>query len=152
MLYGILPLSLLILFSLPFGNSYLNSVQMYLAIGMAISYFIISTVLGVVVDTYFRTSPKASFPKILIAGSFAWSFLVSASMLIVGFIAFKTYDTNHHTSFMPQDIYASWSTVIVHLFQGAFLGGLFFLPFNSLLVFLVRRHYRKQVSDSSHVQ
>jgi hypothetical protein len=149
-LYGIPPLIFLILLVVSNWNSYSNSVQFSLATGISFSLFIISTVLGVVVDNYFRSAPEASFPKILIAGSFAWSFLLSLSMLFVGYMAFKNYDTIHHTRYMPQDIYSSWSTLIGHLFQGALLGGIFILPLNSLFIFLVRRRYRNQVSDTSH--
>ena len=150
MLYGIPPLALLILVLLPSGHSTWNSVQVSLAIGNAISLFIISTVLGTVVDNYFRSTPDASFPKILIAGTFAWSFLVAASMLFVGYMALNTYDTNHQTRFLPQDLYSGWATFTGHLLQATFLGGILFLPLNSLLVFLVRRRYRNQVSSSSH--
>ena len=150
MLYGIPPLSFLILFLVTSRNSGLNSVQITLAIGISISVFIISTVLGFVVDNYFRSSPEASFPKIMISGSFAWSFLFTGSMLFVGYMAFKIYDTNHHTNFMPQDIFSSWPAFIGHLLQGTLLGGIFFLPLNSLLAFLVRRRYRNQASDSPH--
>ena len=143
MLYGIPPLALLILILVSSGYSSWNSVQISLAIGNAISLSIVSAVLGKVVDNYFRSDPEASFPKILIEGSFAWSFLIAASMLLVGYMAFSAYDTNHHTSFLPQNIYSSWSTVLGRLILATFIGGILFLPLNSLLVFLVRRRYRR---------
>jgi len=131
MLYGIPSLFLLILLVVFSGHSQSSSLQISLVNGNTISLIIISTVLGVVVDNYFRSVPEASFSKILIAGSFAWSFLISACMLFVGYMAFKTYDTYHLTSFMPQDIYSSWATLIGHLLQGTLLGGILFLPLNS---------------------
>jgi len=149
-LYGIPPLLLLILFAQPYGNSGLNWIQIRLALGISLSLFIVSALLGAVVDTYFRSSPEASFSRILFFGSFAWSFLISASSLIVGYMAFNSYNTSHHTNFMPHDIYSGWSTLVWHLFKGAFFGGLFFLPLNSFLLFLVRRRYRNQANGPSH--
>jgi hypothetical protein len=143
MLYGIPPLALLFLVLVPSGHPSWDSVQIYLAIGNAISLFIISTALGTVVDNYFRSAPEASFSKILIAGSFAWSFLIATSMLVVGYLAFNAYGTNHHSNLLPQDIYSSGSAFLGRWIQATFLGGILFLPLNSLLVFLVRRRYRR---------
>jgi hypothetical protein len=143
MLYGIPPLAFLLVLLMSIRPSSWNSVEISIAVGNASSLFIISTLLGIVVDSYFRSTPEASFPKILILGGFAWSFLFAASILIVGYISFEIYDTSHHTRFMPQDLYSSWSSFIGHLLQGAFLGGILFLPVNSLLALLVRRRYRR---------
>ena len=151
MLYGIPFLCLLILQLAPSGHSPLNPVQNTLIISSSLSLFVISTLLGGIVDTYFRSDPKASVPKVLLVGSFAWSFLFVAVMLAAAYMAFKTYDANHHTSLMPLDVFSSWSASLGKLLVGTILGGFFFLPLNGLFVFLVRRRYINQVSDSSHL-
>ncbi len=152
MLYGIPFLCLLILQLMPSGHSQLNPVQKVLVIITPLTLLVLSTVLGAIVDNYFRSNPRAPVTKVLFIGSFAWAFLFVAIMLSVAYLAFKTYDANHHTNFMPQDVFSSWAASIGKLLMGTILGGIFFLPLNGLFVFLVRRRYNIRVSNSSHLE
>ena len=150
MLYGIPFLGLLILQLIPSSRSTLNPVQNALVFSTSISLFVISTLLGGIVDTYFRSDPRASVPKVLFIGTFTWSFLLVAVVLSASYLAFRAYDANHHTNLMPLEVFSSWSTSLDKFLVGTILGGVFFLPLNGLFIFLVRRRYINQVSASSH--
>ena len=141
LLYG-LPFCLLLVVVLISAHLHLNSVQTSLIYGNSITLFIISTTLGAIVDNYFRSNPKAFILKVLLIGSFVWSFLCVTSIMLVANMAFKTYDTSHHTNFMPPDLSASWPTIIGGVLMSTMLGGVLFLPFNYIFMVLVRRHYQ----------
>ena len=146
MLYGVIPFCILLVLLFPPGLSQSNSIIRSLGYGNSAALFITSVLLGAYIDNCYRSNPQSSILKPLFLGSFICSFLFVASIMLIAYLAFTSYDIKHHTHTLPQNIFATWPSALGHLLEGTIIGGFISLPFNYLFIFLVRRHYGKPAS------